>query len=151
MCPRESLRVFVAKDLPRRHKDTSHHVRCFHNTILFIPSLIRGTLYQKDVSRVIEVDTLTVCNRENNLTAPRLYLLPKIYNFLVYIPSQCNATALRERIKQYRIQKELSIRRLAKEWGIDPGTLARWEGGRSNPTRKLMIELQEILDNWLVS
>ena len=43
-------------------------------------------LYQEDVSKAIGVDTLTICNWENNLTTPRLFLLPKIYHFLGYNP-----------------------------------------------------------------
>lgn len=94
-------------------------------------------LYQKDVAKATGVDTLTVCNWENNLTSPRLYLLPKIYHFLGYRPLQANATTLGEKIKQYRIQKGLSLRKLAKELGVDPGTLARWEGTESQPCGRL--------------
>jgi len=72
-------------------------------------------LFQKDVAEVIGVDTLTICNWENNLTNPRLYLLPKIYHFLGCNPSQSNATTLGEKIKEHRIQKGLSLRKLAKE------------------------------------
>ena len=94
-------------------------------------------LYQKDVAKVIGVDTLTVCNWENNLTTPRLYLLPKIYNFLGYNPLQGNATTIGEKVKQYRIQKGLSLGKLAQELGVDPSTLARWERGESEPPEKL--------------
>jgi DNA-binding XRE family transcriptional regulator len=81
------------------------------------------------------------------MTRPQLYLLPKIYHFLGYNPLQGDATNLGEKIKQYRIQKGLSLRRLAKEMGIDPGTLSKWEKGQSNPNSKLRTQLQEILKN----
>jgi transcriptional regulator with XRE-family HTH domain len=90
-------------------------------------------LFQKDVAKAIGVNTLTVCNWENNLTAPRLYLLPKIIEFLGFNPLASNATTLGERVKQYRIQKGLSLRKMAKELGVDKSTLARWERGRSKP------------------
>jgi len=67
------------------------------------------------------VNTLTVCHWENNLTNPRLYLLPKIFDFLGHYPSQCNAI-----------------------------TLAGWETGRSGQNGKLVNRLQEILDHSLV-
>lgn len=104
-------------------------------------------LYQKDVAKTIGVDPLTICNWENNLTTPRLYLLPKIYHFLGYNPSQGNATTFGEKIKEYRIQRGLNLRRLAKELGIDPGTLAGWEKGMREPRRKLKKRLNSLAEN----
>jgi DNA-binding XRE family transcriptional regulator len=62
-----------------------------------------------------------------------LYLLPIIIEFLGYNPLQSNTTTLCERLKEYRILKGLSLRRLAKELGLDPGTLANWEKGVIKP------------------
>jgi transcriptional regulator with XRE-family HTH domain len=102
-------------------------------------------LYQKDVAEAIGVDTLIVCNWENNLTNPRLYLLPQIFQFLGFNPLKSNATSLREKIKQYRIQRGLSLRKLAKELGIDPGTVAKWERGRSRPRDEQETRLRKML------
>lgn len=55
-------------------------------------------LYQKDVAKAIGVDTLTICNWENNLTAPRLYLLSRIFKFLGYDPWQSNGSSFGEKI-----------------------------------------------------
>jgi transcriptional regulator with XRE-family HTH domain len=90
-------------------------------------------LFQKDAAKAIGVDTLTICNWEKNRTNPRRYLLPKINHFLCYNPLRSHATSLGEKIKQCRIQKGLSFGRLAKELGVDPGTLSRREKGRSKP------------------
>ncbi len=54
-------------------------------------------------------------------------------------------TTLGEKIKQYRIQKGLSLRKLAKELGIDPGTLARWERSEANPRGKLKRGMNSFL------
>jgi transcriptional regulator with XRE-family HTH domain len=70
-------------------------------------------LFQRDVAKALGVDPLTVCNWETDLTTPLLYLLLKIYDFLGYIPPQCNVTTRGEKIKQYRIQKGLSLRKLS--------------------------------------
>jgi len=102
-------------------------------------------LFQKDVAKAIGVDTLTVCNWENNLTSPRIYLLPKVYSFLGYNPLQSNANSLGEKIKQYRIQRGLSLRKLAKQLGIDPTTLTRWEKGMREPQRALKQRLNSFL------
>ncbi len=102
-------------------------------------------LLQKDVASIIGVDTNSITNWENNRTTPRLYLLPKIIEFLGFNPLQSNATGLGERIKQYRIQKGLSLRRLAKEMGVDPGTLARWEKNKRKSNRRLKRLLESVL------
>jgi len=67
---------------------------------------------------------------------------PRIIKFLGYDPVKSNATTLGEKIKQYRIQKGLSLRNLAMELGIDPGTLARWEGGQKIPSMKMPERLE---------
>src|SRR5882762_6941678 len=69
-------------------------------------------MHQKDVAALVNATTSTVTNWEKNQTSPRLYLLPKIIKFLGYDPLQRNATSLGQRIKQYRIQKGLSLRKL---------------------------------------
>ncbi|MBI1805107.1 MAG: helix-turn-helix transcriptional regulator [Ignavibacteriae bacterium] len=84
-------------------------------------------MHQKDVAKLINTTTSTITNWEKNRTSPRLRLLPSVFGFLGYNPLQSNPNSLGEKIKQYRIQKGLSLRRLAKELGIDPGTLERWE------------------------
>jgi transcriptional regulator with XRE-family HTH domain len=103
------------------------------------------SLFQKDVAKAIGVDTLTICNWENNLTAPRLYLLPKIYHFLGYNPLLGDATNLGEKIKQFRTLEGLSLRKLAKEMGVDSGSLTRWERGDAKPRGKLLNRLCSFL------
>ena len=104
-------------------------------------------MHQKNVAALVNATTSTVTNWEKNRTSPRLYLLPKIIEFLGYDPSQSNATTLGERIKRYRIQKGLSLRKLAMELGIDPGTLARWEKGGVEPRGKLKERIELILND----
>ncbi|MBI1805494.1 MAG: helix-turn-helix transcriptional regulator [Ignavibacteria bacterium] len=96
--------------------------------------------HQKDVAALVNTATSTITNWEKGRATPRLYLLPKVVEFLSYFPFESNATTIGEKIKQYRIQNGLSFRKLAKELGIDPGTLARWERGESEPCGKLKSE-----------
>ena len=102
-------------------------------------------MHQKDVARIVNVSTSTVTNWEKNRTTPRLHFLPKIYEFLGGNPVRGNATSLGEILKQYRIQKGLSMRRLATELGVDPGTLAKWEKGYHEPRGKL----KELMNSFL--
>ena len=71
--------------------------------------------------------------------------MPKVIDFLGYEPAKRNATTLGERIKQYRIQQGLSLRRLAKEFGIDPGTLSRWERNECGSHGKIKEIFNEII------
>ena len=83
-------------------------------------------LYQKEVARLFGVDTNSITNREKNRTSPRLYLMPKVFEFLGYSPFESNALSLGDQIKAYRIQEGLSLMRMAKILGVDPDIVARW-------------------------
>ncbi len=90
-------------------------------------------LHQKDVAARFNATTSTVTNWERNRSSPRLYLLPKVFEFLGRDPFPEEASTWGESVKMYRRMRGLSIKKLAKEWGIDPTTLARWEKGDSLP------------------
>jgi len=107
--------------------------RIIKRGLLFTPLLVNSTIS-------------TVTNWEKHRTSPRLYLVPKIIEFLGYDPLQSNATTLGEKIKQYRIQRGLSLRKLAKELGVDPGTLARREVGESELCGKLKKRINSFLN-----
>jgi transcriptional regulator with XRE-family HTH domain len=71
---------------------------------------------------------MTVNNWERNRCNPRLYLFPRIAQFLGYSPfSDEEEPTLRAAIKCYRLTHGLSQKKLARNLGIDPTTLARWE------------------------
>lgn len=94
-------------------------------------------LRQKDVAVIVNATTSTITNWEKNRNSPKLYLLPRIIKFLGYDPVDSNATCLGEKIKRYRIRRGLSLRKFAREFGVDPGTLARWEKDKTRSTKKL--------------
>jgi transcriptional regulator with XRE-family HTH domain len=92
-------------------------------------------LLQKDVALSIGVDTCTITNWEKDRSSPRLHLMPKIIAFLGDNPfSVDEGGELGEKIRVYRKLHGITQKRLAKELGIDPTTLARWEKDLS--TRK---------------
>jgi transcriptional regulator with XRE-family HTH domain len=86
-------------------------------------------LYQKDVAVAIGVDTCTIANWEKGRTQPELRFVPRITEFLGYASPQPHPNTLGEQIKQYRILRGISQKELAKQIGIDPGTLSRLERG----------------------
>ena len=103
-------------------------------------------LLQKDVAGVLGVDTTTINNWERNRCKPRLYLFPKIVQFLGYSPfATTDKPTISDAIKDYRLIHGLSQRKLAEVLGVDPTTLARWEKGRSRPGTRMRKRLAEVL------
>ena len=83
-------------------------------------------LLQKDVAEIIGVTKSTVCYWENGRTEPEFWHLPKIVEFLGYAP-EMEATTPGQRIVLARKLRGMSQKAMAKELGVDPTTLARWE------------------------
>jgi transcriptional regulator with XRE-family HTH domain len=102
-------------------------------------------LRQKDVAQLLGVTTDSVAYWENNRNQPSLRMIPGIIAFLGYNPD-LDAPAdetLGERI--IRVRRALGIRQndLARQLGVDPTTLARWERGESAPApenRSVLID-----------
>lgn len=105
-------------------------------------------LFQKDVARIVGVKKESICNWENSWSKPKVYLLPKIIEFLGYVPfAQMNQT-LGDKIKSFRKELGLSQRKLAKLWGFDQTTIRDWENGRHSPNKNMRYRInQEISFN----
>ena len=130
------------------------HNRAYPRDLLTLGDHIRKRrldlgLQQKHVAAVVNTTTSTVTNWEKNRTGARLRLLPGVFKFLGYCPLRGSATRLAEKIKRYRIQKWVSLRKLAKELGSDPGTLAMWERNVILPRAALKIRPNGFLDRLL--
>jgi transcriptional regulator with XRE-family HTH domain len=84
------------------------------------------------------VDTITINNWERNRCQPKLYLIPKIVEFLGYspLPTEAKHTS-GGGVRAYRLMHGLSQKKLAKILKIDPTTVARWENGKSRPRERL--------------
>jgi DNA-binding XRE family transcriptional regulator len=66
-------------------------------------------LLQKDVAAILGVDTTTINNWERNRCKPRLYLFPRIVQFLGYSPFPiATKHTIGEEIKVYRLMHGLS-------------------------------------------
>jgi DNA-binding XRE family transcriptional regulator len=103
-------------------------------------------LLQKDVAGVLGVHTTTIYHWERNRCQPRLYLFPKIAKFLGYSPFPTDGEPSHsEAIKAYRLMHGLSQKKMAKQLGIDPTTLANWEIRKTKPSRKLTDRVWRLL------
>jgi len=100
-------------------------------------------LLQKDVAQKIGVDTASIRNWETGHATPSLSVTPSLIEFLGYIPFETSAKSPGERIKVYRQVPGLTRKDLAKRFGINPSTLARWEKGKGNPSKRIMEMISE--------
>jgi transcriptional regulator with XRE-family HTH domain len=84
------------------------------------------------VAVAIGVHTCTITNWEKNRSSPLLHLIPRVVRFLGYNPFLVDEVGeLGSKIRAYRRSLGITQKGLARELGIDPTTLARWEKGRT--------------------
>jgi transcriptional regulator with XRE-family HTH domain len=96
------------------------------------------SLRQKDVSQILGVSEASIWYWEKNLTSPSLHHVPKVIEFLGYIPYEKSPKTLGEWIGNARRLFGITLKQLAYRLGIDPGTLARWEKGKGRPSAELL-------------
>ncbi|MFB0565688.1 MAG: helix-turn-helix transcriptional regulator [Candidatus Aminicenantaceae bacterium] len=98
-------------------------------------------LLQKEVAESIGVDEITIYYWENNRVKPSLPFIPKIIEFLGYIPFDTESNSLGEQIIIFRRIHGLSQKKLARFLGIDYTTIGHWERGEHWPSKKLFDKL----------
>ena len=102
-------------------------------------------LLQKDVAEHIGVDKNALTRWELNQAEPQIRYLPKIITFLGYVPF-ARGESFPEKLKAYRMRKGLTQRELARELGVDPTTVRKWEAEMSKPMRRLRDRVLGIID-----
>jgi transcriptional regulator with XRE-family HTH domain len=71
--------------------------------------------------------------------------VPRIIDFLSYVPHYTTPRTLGERILTARRLLGLSQGELARRLGVDPSTLGRWERDEARPSAKLSDNLSVFL------
>lgn len=97
-------------------------------------------LFLKEAASRLGAHATTVANWEEGRTAPAVQQLPKVIRFLGYDPRP-EPSALAERLKHHRAGLGMSQNAMAKQLGIDPGTLRLWEGGHRRPEGKYLAKV----------
>ena len=105
-------------------------------------------LLQREVAEEIGVTESTIWNWEANHSSPQPRFIPKVISFLDYDPHSISSGSHGERLVSCRRSVGLSQRHLAYHLGFDPGTLARWERGDSQPSGNLLGRIEAILDSF---
>ena len=107
-------------------------------------------LFQTDVAKLLKVDEMTIVNWEKGHSKPRLRLLPRVYEFLGYVPESDSPRSFGEKLIQYRRLRGLSQKKMASMLKIDTSTLARWEQGRGMPSANTLSRLREFFKEFSV-
>jgi DNA-binding XRE family transcriptional regulator len=102
-------------------------------------------LFQKDVAYQIGVTEEAVYNWENNRSKPKIYLLPKIIEFLGYVPFELPVETIGDKIIAYRKEHGLSQRKLAELLAVDKTTIRDWERNIHRPCKNLFERINKIL------
>ncbi|MFC1855839.1 helix-turn-helix transcriptional regulator [Thermodesulfobacteriota bacterium] len=104
-------------------------------------------LSQKAVSKIIGVQEETIWTWESNLFSPNLRCIPKIIDFLGYIPKNAPIfKSIKNRITLYRTLRGITQRELAKEVGVNESTIIKWEKGKGWPTIEMKTRLKDFFD-----
>ncbi len=94
-------------------------------------------LMQKEAARQIGTDVASVRNWEANRSQPEIRFMPAVIRFLGFNPLP-PATTFSERLVRHRTGLGIPQKVAARQIGVDPGTLARWERGQRAPTGALL-------------
>jgi transcriptional regulator with XRE-family HTH domain len=102
------------------------------------------SLRQKDVSHILGVSETSIWYWEKNLTSPSLHHVPKVIEFLGYVPYEKSPETLGERIGNARRVFGITLKQLAYRLGVDPGTLSNWEKGKGSPPKEHLKKLSTL-------
>jgi len=104
-------------------------------------------LSQPDLSEILGTSVDTLCNWEHNRNSPKARYLPAIINFLGYTPRELEPILprLENPIFKYRTHHNITLKDLAKDLGVDRGTLRKFELGINANNNRVKVELSTFL------
>lgn len=101
-------------------------------------------LTQKEAAKLLGVGAYTVLNWEKNKAAPPIRAIPAIVRFLGYDPFP-PPNSLAERLLAKRRQMGWSIKKAARQLGVDEGTWTAWEMGTAAPQERYRATVEAFL------
>ena len=85
-------------------------------------------LFQREVAKVIGVKGTSIWQWEDGYAVPESQNMPKIYEFLGYVPYSPNLP-FHQKLKIWRESAGLSQRKLSKLLGMGGTAVTKWESG----------------------
>lgn len=89
-------------------------------------------LMQAEVAKIVGCDTTTITNWEKGHSATRTNHLAGVVRILGFNPLPTGNT-IAERLVTHRKARGLTQKQFASDLGVDPTSLAKWEGGEREP------------------
>ncbi len=89
-------------------------------------------LKQREAAKMIGCNYLTLVNWEKGHFTPRVNRMAGVVRFLGYNPLPTGSTIAKQLVA-HRKARGLTQKNFARELGIDPSTLAKWERGEREP------------------
>jgi transcriptional regulator with XRE-family HTH domain len=99
-------------------------------------------LRQNDVADKIAVHEATIYSWEKNRTSPPVQYIPRIIQFIGYVPYNTEFESVGQELMTRRHILGLTQEAMARRLGVDPTTLRRWERGRSRASNKSMGKIR---------
>ena len=101
-------------------------------------------LRQIDVAKIIGCDEMSMVNWEKGHSTPRVNHMAGVVGFLGFNPLQEGDT-LAQRLVNHRKALGTTQKDFARQIGVDPSTLARWERGERVPTGQFAARVESAL------
>ncbi len=114
----------LPRTYPKELKTVGDHIR---------KKRLELKLLQKEVAQILGVTKDTFTYWEVGRFSPRLQYIPKVVEFIGYVPYGKEPETLGERIVNCRRLAGMIQKELARQLGVDPSTLARWEKNEGRP------------------
>lgn len=102
-------------------------------------------LLQIEVAKIIGVTESTIWNWEHG-TEPEIRYMPKIIEFLGYVPFEYNLDNPIDRLRYFKLINGLSYEKLGELMNRDPEQLTDWLSGRSKPCKRNMKMIEKFLE-----
>jgi transcriptional regulator with XRE-family HTH domain len=100
---------------------------------------------QKEVAKHLQATVYTVRNWEKNRSNPSLPFIPKIIQFLGYVPYDTQTQDFGKKIATSRRLLGLSQKDLARLIGVDPCTIRSWEKSKHRPQHfKILLQIDTL-------
>lgn len=115
-----SLKSLIPKPYDFEPKTLGEHIR---------KKRLKMGLTQKEVAKLLDVNTWTILNWEKGHTEPPIGSIPAIVRFLGYDPYP-QPESLSQHLLAKRREKGWSIKEAAEAIGVDPCTWGNWERGK---------------------
>ncbi|MBS1586035.1 MAG: transcriptional regulator [Bacteroidetes bacterium] len=106
---------------------------------------LEQNLKQGEVAMLIGVSEDCITLWENERNRPQINHYPKIIQFLRYNPFVTETETLGGKIKKYRFENGLSIKKLAQMLDIEDRTLTNWENNFVAPISVKCQKLKELI------